>query len=208
MGPQVALPRRRFNVHPIQRKYFSLFLAPLLFFTSFLILFTILVPSDVIIQGTTADPGQAQIVGRISALLDLRIWLALLVSMIASGLLSYVVTNKFAGPLYRIEQMLRRGKDGDLPLAVRVRSDDELQELVELLDGTFKKFASALTAIHEQQHLAITELTAVQRKVKAELDGEVGERLERVDRHLREVENILANFKVPMPQVPTPEPRD
>lgn len=207
MGPQVALPRRRFNVHPIQRKYFSLFLAPLLFFTSFLILFTILVPSDVIIQGTTADPGEAQIVGRISALLDLRIWLALLVSMIASGLLSYVVTNKFAGPLYRIEQMLRRGKDGDLPLSVRVRSDDELQELVELLDATFKKFASALTAIHEQQHLAVTELTAAQGKREAGLDGEVGERLERVNRHLREVENILANFKVPMPEVPAPEPR-
>lgn len=208
MESHVPFPRRRFNVHPIQRKYFSLFLTPLLFFAFFLILFSILVPPDVILQGLTADPGRAQSMGRISAVLDLRIWLALLISMIASGLLSYVVTNKFAGPLYRIEQTLRKGKDGDLPLAVRVRNDDELQELVELLDDTFKRFASALTAIHEQQDLAIKELTAVQGKVNAGSNGEIGEQLERVGRHLRELENILANFKIPMPQAPKPEPRD
>jgi hypothetical protein len=116
------------------------------------------------------------------------------------------VTNKFAGPLYRIEQTLRKTKEGDLPLSVRIRSGDELQELVELLDGTFKRFASALIAINEQQTLATKELTAVAGKVKPGSDGEITQALAGIGSNLREVESILANFKLPTGQAPNPEP--
>lgn len=193
MGKQGPPRRRQYSVHPIQRTYFSLFLSPLLFFAFFLILLAFL-PLGTVPQGPVA------------VLRDFRVWLAILISMIASGLLSYFVTNKFAGPVYRMEQTLRRFREGDFPASVRVRTDDELQELVSLLDGTFKKFGSALTAIHEHQAFALQELTAVQRKVKSGANGDVLAGLEAIGRSLREVENILANFKVPTPEAPKPEP--
>lgn len=186
MGQPVRFSRRKFNIHPIQRTYFSLFLAPLLFFAFFLILLA-LIPFG------SAHQGPAY------ALRDFRVWLALLFSMIASGLLSYFITNKFAGPLYRVEQALRRFKEGDLPRSVRIRTGDDLQELVDLFDGTFKRFATTLTAINEQQVLATTELTAVQGKVKAGSNGDVLTGLEQIGRNLQEIENILANFKLPTP---------
>jgi methyl-accepting chemotaxis protein len=193
MGQQGPPRRRKYSVHPIQRTYFSLFLAPLLFFAFFLILLVVL-PLGTVPQGS------------IAVLRDFRVWLAVLISMIASGLLSYFITNKFAGPVYRIEQTLRRFREGDFPISVRVRTDDDLQELVQLLDGAFKKFGSALMAIHEQQALAAQELSAVQRKVKSGANGDVLAGLEEIGRNLREVENILANFKVP--EAPHSEPSE
>jgi methyl-accepting chemotaxis protein len=193
MGQQGPPRRRKYSVHPIQRTYFSLFLAPLLFFAFFLILLVVL-PLGTVPQGS------------IAVLRDFRVWLAVLISMIASGLLSYFITNKFAGPVYRIEQTLRRFREGDFPTSVRVRTDDDLQELVQLLDGAFKKFGSALMAIHEQQALAAQELSAVQRKVKSGANGDVLAGLEEIGRNLREVENILANFKVP--EAPHSEPSE
>lgn len=187
-----VVKRRRYNIHPIQRRYFSLFLAPLLFFAFFLILLA-LTPFSV-----TSEKG-------IAVLRDFRVWLAILISMTASGLLSYFVTNKFAGPVYRIEQTLRRFTEGDFPAAVRVRTDDELQELAQLLDGTFKKFGAALRAINERNDLAVKALAAVQDKVKAESHGDVLEGLDEIGKNLREVESVLANFKLPAPQDPRPE---
>jgi methyl-accepting chemotaxis protein len=195
MGHQVPLRRRRYNIHPIQRTYFSFFLVPMLFFAFFLILLAFL-------------PLRSASEGYVPILQDFRVWLAILISMIASGLVSYFVTNKFAGPVYRIEQTLRRFKEGDFPASVRVRTDDDLQELVQLLDGTFKRFASALLAINEQQALAVNELAAVQAKAKAGANGEVLAGLEEIGRNLKEVENILANFKVPVPQAPDPKPSE
>ena len=193
MGQQGPPRRRKYSVHPIQRTYFSLFLAPLLFFAFFLILLALL-PLGSVPEGS------------IAVLRDFRVWLAILISMIASGLLSYLITNKFAGPVYRIEHTLRRFEEGDFPTSVRVRTDDDLQELVRLLDGAFKKFGSALTAIHEQQALAVKALTAVRHKVKSGANGDVLAGLEEIGHNLREVESILANFKVP--EAPHPEPSE
>ncbi len=192
MGQQ-GFRRRRYNIHPIQRTYFSLFLAPLLFFAFFLILLTLI-------------PLRPASEGGFAILRDFRIWLAILISMIASGLLSYLVTNKFAGPVYRIEQTLRKFREGDVPASVQIRTDDDLQELVQLLDGTFKRFGSALTAIGEQHAVAVKELDTIRDKVKAGENGDVLAGLEGIGQTLREVENILASFRIPAPQAPNPEP--
>lgn len=194
MGQQTPR-RRRYNIHPIQRTYFSLFLTPLLFFAFFLILLAFI-------------PFRSVGKGGIFVLQDFRIWLAILISMIASGLLSYFVTNKFAGPVYRIEQALRKLKEGDFPASVRVRTDDDLQELAQLLDAAFKSFGAAFMAISEQHAVAVKELDTVRDKVKAGENGDVLAGLEHIERTLREVGNILGNFRLPAPQAPNAELRD
>ncbi|MFQ5848321.1 MAG: hypothetical protein ACE5IQ_11715 [Candidatus Methylomirabilales bacterium] len=208
MGQHRPLPfwRRRFYVHPIQRKYFFLFLVPLIV-CAFLVIFLAFIPLHLGLRGPGSELEKAAILGQIYAL-SVTIWPAFLISMLACGILSFFITHKFAGPLYRIEQILRRGQGGDLPSSVRIRSDDDLQELVQLLDGTFKKFASTLIAIHEQHGLASKELSAVRGKVRAQSNGEMLEGLEGIGRNLKEVQNILANFKIPIPPSINPKPRE
>lgn len=208
MGLRVPLPRRRYNVHPIQQKYFFLSLIPLFVFAIVLILL-ILFPLNTSLMGPFPNPDNPPRLWNLHALMDVRIWFAVLISMLASCVLSYFVTNKFAGHLYRIEQILRRGKEGDLPLSLRVRRDDDLQEFVELLDSNFKRTTSALKAIQEQQALAVKELSTVQGKVKARADEEaILEGLEGIGRNLSKVENILGNFKLPAGQAPNAESRE
>lgn len=207
MGLRIPMTRRRFNVHPIQQKYFFLSLVPLFVFVMVLILL-ILFPLNMSLMGPSPNPDNPPTLWNIHALLDVRIWLAVLISMFASCLLSYFVTNKFAGHLYRIEQVLRRSKEGDLPSSVRIRRDDDLQEFAQLLDGNFQRTTSALTAIREQQTLALGELTTVQDKVKAgSTEATILEGLEGIGRNLREVDKILASFKLPTGHAPRSESR-
>ncbi|MFQ5881713.1 MAG: hypothetical protein ACE5I9_04485 [Candidatus Methylomirabilales bacterium] len=194
---RVSWWRRSFYVHPIQRKYFFLSLVPLIV-CAFLLIFLVFIPLNLALLGPAPDPEKAAILGQIYAL-AVRIWPAVLISMLVSGLLSFFVTHKFAGPLYRIEQVVRRIAEGDLPLSIRVRRHDDLQEFAALLDGAFGTITSALTAIREQEALAAKELTALQGNVKAGLKdaGGILQGLEVMGRRHREVENILANFRLP-----------
>lgn len=197
MAQHIPVRRRRLNVHPIQQKYFFLSLVPLFIFAFFLIVL-VLFPLNAAFMGLDQDLSNPPTLGTIYAMLDVRVWVALLISMFASCLLSYFVTNKFAGHLYRLEQILRRGKEGNLPIPVHVRRGDDLQEFAELLNANFKVTASALAEIHEQQALAAMELAVLQTQVKAGSNGEVVLKgLEGIDSHLKEVENILAHFKFP-----------
>lgn len=195
--------RRQFYVHPIQRKYFFLSLVPLVL-CAFLVIFLVFIPLNLGLRAAVPDAEKAAILKQIYAL-GLGIWPAFFISMLACGVLSFFITNKFAGPLYRIEQILRKTKDGDIPISVRIRQSDDLQEFVQLLDATFKTISSTLVAIKEQQALAAREITALQRKISPGSNAEILRALEGIGRNHREVESILANFKLPTLQPANPE---
>ena len=196
--------RRKFYVHPIQRKYFFLSLIPLVV-CGFLLVCLIFFPLPMALWGTSTDPEQAATLGPISAIGVVRIWLAIIISMIASGFLSYFATNKFAGPLYRIEEILRGVSEGNLPTTVRIRRGDDLQDFVGLFDSAFGKIASTLTAIKEQQASALKELAPLQGKVKAGSGGEILQDLEEIGRNLKVVDDILANLRSTF-HAPNPPP--
>lgn len=61
------------------------------------------------------------------------------VAILAGALLSLNLSHKFVGPLYRIELMLKEILDTDKPLEIRIRQDDELQFLTELLNRLIEK---------------------------------------------------------------------
>lgn len=204
MAQQLPIWKRKFNVHQIQRKYFYLSLVPLVV-CSFLLIFLVTIPLYSALRAQLPELQKAGSLAEIYGLGGFRIWVAIFTSMIVSGLLSYVVTNKFAGPLYRMEQILRGSKEGEFPVAVRIRRGDDLQEFAGLLDDTFKRFTSALGAITEQKALAAEKLSAIQGKIKAEGNGEILRGLEGIDRHLKEVETVLGNFKIASAQAPPPE---
>ncbi|MFQ5741823.1 MAG: hypothetical protein ACE5JX_22735 [Acidobacteriota bacterium] len=189
--------RRKFYVHAIQRKYFFLSMMPLVY-CAFLLIILAFAPESLALQGpAAADAGRVSILGQSYPLGGVRIWLAVIISMLACSLHSFFVTHKFAGPLYRFEQVLQKVKEGDFPVSVRIRQGDDLQEFAGHLDSALRTIASALNGIKEQQALAVQEVGALQGKVTGEANGEVLRGLEGIGRNLKEVEIILANFKLP-----------
>ncbi|MFQ5656188.1 MAG: hypothetical protein ACE5G5_01450 [Candidatus Methylomirabilales bacterium] len=196
--PYLPFWRRRFYVHPIQRKYFLLTLWPLAF-CAFLVILSVFAPLNLALHGSSNAIERMAILQQIYAL-GTRIWPAFIISMAACGIHSFFVTNRFAGPIYRIEQILKRVEDGDLPVAVRIRRGDDLQDFAGNLDSAFRTISSTLTAIKEQQAQAAKEIAALHEKAKAGLNGEVVKGLEMIGRNQRELETILANLKTPKPQ--------
>jgi hypothetical protein len=186
--------RRRFYVHPIQRKYFFLSLVPLIV-CSILMVLLLFLPIRLAVRGLVFPPADAANLAELYPL-AVRVWPSVLLSIFASGLLSVFVTHKLAGPLFRIEQVLRGVAEGNLPLAVRIRRDDDLQEFARLLNGAFGKITSALTEIHKLQARAVHELTALPGKIRAGLGdtGEILRDLEGINRYQREVERILVRL--------------
>jgi len=190
--------RRRFYVHPIQRKYFFLSLVPLVFCALLLILLLFL-PLDLALREPAPDAQKAAAAGQMYSL-AVRIWPAVFISMLVSCLLSFFVTNKFAGPLSRIEQILQQIAEGDLPPPIRVRRRDDLTGFAGLLDRAFGTITSALMAIKQREALAAKELAALQERLREGMDDveKILQCLEGISRHHREVENTLANFRLPI----------
>ncbi|MEE9172315.1 MAG: hypothetical protein V3U41_05345 [candidate division NC10 bacterium] len=203
MVQHIPFWRRQFYVHSIQRKYFHLALVPLIF-CAFLLILLVFGPLILAVNGPTPNLEKAAILGQIYGMGGLRIWLAVFGSMLAACLLSFFATHKFAGPLYRIEQILRRVENGDLPPSVRIREGDDIQEFARVLDSAFKTIALALTALKEQQAAAVQQLALLQGKAKTGVNGDILSGLEGISHNHREMENILANFKVPTMVPPNP----
>ncbi|MFQ5801765.1 MAG: hypothetical protein ACE5JQ_02575 [Candidatus Methylomirabilales bacterium] len=201
-----AFWRRKFYVHPIQRKYFFLSLVPLVV-CGFLLVFLVLFPLHLTLWGTATDPEKAAILAQIQNL-SVPIMLALLIAMLVSSIMSFFVTHRLGGPLYRIEQILHEVEAGRLPTSVRIRRDDDLQDFAGLFDRAFRTISSAMTAVTEHQAHAAKELAELHSKVKAELDGEVLQGLEEVSRSHKEVQHILENFKLPSLQAPKQKPTE
>ena len=194
MTPHIPLWKRTFYVHPIQRKYCFLSLIPLIV-CAFLLVLLVFVPENLTLRGAIFDAEQAATLAQLHAL-GARVWPAVLISMLVSSLLSFLVTNKFAGPLWRIERVMRRVAEGEIPPSFRVRRADDLQEFAALLDEAFGTIAAALAAIREQEARASQALAAIREKVNVQLTDaqEVLQGLEVIAESQTEVDQVLAKF--------------
>ena len=61
--------------------------------------------------------------------------------------MTMVISNRLAGPLYRLEQDLAQVAQGDLTLNIRVRQKDEFQILARILNDLTGDWRSDMTAI-------------------------------------------------------------
>jgi len=140
--------RRRFFVHSIQRKYFFLSLVPLII-CSFLIIFFLFIPLDLLLFSSGSPEGR-EIIARQLRAVGIRVWPAIFLAMLLSGLLSFFVTHRFAGPLYRFQQVAERIAAGDLPIRVKLRKGDDLPELEDAMNRALTVLDEI---IHEAQRL-------------------------------------------------------
>lgn len=81
----------------------------------------------------------------------------LLTALVVTGFVAFVaatrlllLSHKIAGPLYRLEKTAEAVGSGKLNFNVRLRSDDELQELARTMDGMVRELRTRALVIKDQ----------------------------------------------------------
>jgi len=74
---------------------------------------------------------------------------ASLTSIVAGLLLALFLSQKIAGPVFRIEQDLLRMRTGDLAEGINIRSTDILRELAQSVNMTVHNFRNMLNDVKE-----------------------------------------------------------
>ena len=92
--------------------------------------------------------------GRQLLVLHERVWFALPVIIVLCLLHSVLMSHRIAGPLYRIQRILRSQADGDLTMKVQVRRSDYLQSEAAMLTEMISRTAERVGAIRESYRLA------------------------------------------------------
>jgi len=190
--------KRKFQVHPIQQKYFAFSLLPLVV-CSLLLVLMLFIPLKLALLRLDYGPEKSAILNNIYPMI-FRIWPVTIVSMLAYAVLFYFVTHKLIGPLPRLEEIFRKIAEGDLiHRSIQVRPKDDLREFVGFMDGAFGTLISALTAIRNQEGLTVRELSALQEKLRGGLNdaGQILQTIEGTIGHQKEMEKVLAYFKFP-----------
>ena len=126
------MARRKFYVHPIQKKY-AIFVSTLLVLYTF-ILATALFFSPILDRGVVSDAqGKWPGPNRFMMFLD-HLWPALVICIPIFVVISIFTTHRFAGPIHRVKLMLGRIGQGDLSQRLRFRSGDEFHDLADLFN--------------------------------------------------------------------------
>ena len=186
------MARRRFYVHPIQKKY-AIFIAAILVVYTF-ILATALFFSPAFETGAVFDlEGRWPAQNRFLLFLD-QLWPALLISIPLFAVISILTTHRFAGPIHRLKLFLGQIGQGDLSPRLQFRSGDEFKELADLVNK-----------ILDQQRGLIMQMNQGQKELREALDrvasqgpvpSVLRESLEQVDRASQKMQKTLDQYNL------------
>jgi len=135
--------RQRRRIHIVRMKFQRDFI---LKFCSIIIISALIIAGIIYVlslSSTTAAFENSRLVLKSTSdfMLPLLI-LSCLVAIIAMGTLTIiftlVISHRIAGPLYRLEKDIDAVKNGNLDIEIRVRKDDEFQDLAKSLNQMIK----------------------------------------------------------------------
>jgi methyl-accepting chemotaxis protein len=187
--------RKRFYIHSIQRKYAFLTFLLLASYT-FVLAMALFIPPILKLTGGSSLDEQAAAATQFIALSD-RLWPAILISVPIFMVLSIGITNRFAGPVYRLEQSLKQIAEGDLGMQVRFRSGDDLQELAGLVNQIIHRQSEVLQTV-QSVHQSLLE-TMAQIRSKTVAPEQLNPMLEQIQIRIEQVESLLRQFKLGRP---------
>lgn len=190
--PRPRFWQRAYYVHPVQRKYLTLSLVPLIICSAAIILLALL-PLNLLLLGSGSDVERAVAAGCLSTV-GRRIWPAVFLSMLLVAGLSVFASHTIGGPLRRLERIGQRLAAGEFPAGVRVRAGDDLHEIAGSLDVALRSVWDAICRAREAGREARGELEALQRAIGQGAAAAEG-RLEGVQLRLDAVEEALGSFR-------------
>ena len=183
------MARRSIYIHKIQKKYALLTINLLLGYTLILALVAFIPPAIILWDSNTMLPLRQMAAEEFIVLAD-RLWPAVLISFPVFVLLSFFFTHRFAGPVYRLKQMMDLIGQGDLSTRLQFRTKDDFQELAE-----------ALNQMVEYHHESVTRLNGAQARLddivkRARGEGKSPRIVQDAEAVSREMRSILDQFKL------------
>lgn len=190
--------RRRFFIHPIQKRY-AFLTAILLIAYTFLIVLTLFIPPAVTLISGSPIEKKAQAAMQY-IILGERLWPAIAISISVLAVISVYITHKLAGPIYRFEKTAKDVIGGDLSVRIRLRKGDDLKELANLLNQLLGNIDKSLMNIRRMEGDMGADLPGILKDLSG-LEGlnsrqELIERMEMVIERNKEVRDILDRFKL------------
>jgi methyl-accepting chemotaxis protein len=76
-------------------------------------------------------------------------WILILSGGILAAVAALFLTHRFAGPIYKLEQSVRKMSEGNLDFDVMLRKTDEGKELAAALDGFKEDLAARIGSMRE-----------------------------------------------------------
>lgn len=105
------------------------------------------IPLDVLLYSSASATVEQTVAQDLQAL-GIRIWPAIFVAMVVSAFLSVFITvfftHRFAGPLYRFQQVVDRMATGDLSTRFKLRKGDDLVEMETALNRAIETLAETV----------------------------------------------------------------
>lgn len=188
--------RRRFYVHPIQKRYAFLTAILLAAYTFMIVLFLLLPPAMKLISGQSLEEKAQAAMQYI--ILGERIWPAIAISISILAIISVYITHKLAGPIYRFEKTAKDVINGDLSVRIRLRKKDDLKDLANLFNQLLGNIDRSLKNIKKKETEIRADLPLIIKRLDStpNVSQELHEKLQTIIEKNREVTDILERFKL------------
>jgi nitrogen fixation/metabolism regulation signal transduction histidine kinase len=175
--------RHRRRIHMVKMKFqrdFILKFCAIIIFSALIIAGIVYVLSAA--SATTVFENSRLVIKSTADFLLPLLLLSSLVAIIATGTLTIIFTliisHRIAGPLYRLEKDITEVNNGNLNMEIRVRKDDELQDLAKSLNQMLKIIHNTVSVIGKEIiDIPVTSLSGKDQQ------------------HLENAKNILKKFK-------------
>jgi methyl-accepting chemotaxis protein len=192
--------KRRFYVHAIQKTY-AIYLGAYLFAYSFLVFgLAFFVPQLIRALKLYLPLPIEQRALAASEFLAFAETMgpAVVALIIGSALFSIYLTHRLAGPLYRFERHAADLAQGNLSLRIRLRYNDELQELARMINETVEKLDGTLGEIRDREASRQASLKRVLEKLKGvgSPDHQALQQLELTLKEGEHISDLLKRFKL------------
>lgn len=100
----------------------------------------------------------------------------ILVLLVIAVVVSFIVSHKFAGPIYKLEKSMDKVKKGNLTYKMYLREGDEFTQLAELFNELVYEFRESV----ELDRRLAAEIKSELEKIEPSLDKETKEKVEAI----------------------------
>ncbi|MEA3507146.1 MAG: HAMP domain-containing protein [Elusimicrobiota bacterium] len=100
----------------------------------------------------------------------------ILVLMVIAVVISFIVSHKFAGPVFKLEKSMDKVKKGDLTHKMYLREGDEFTRLAEIFNGLVSEFRESV----ELDRRLAADIKSELEEIEPSLDAETKEKVEAI----------------------------
>ena len=144
--------RKRLFIDELQVRLLSINVA---YFAAILLIFAVALFAPLVIQlvGSTEGPEwEQQLVAAQFLYLSNTIWLPLVLTFVALGAHSVLISHRIAGPLYRLRSLLRSVAEGNFVARAALRDKDYLKTDAKVVNDMIEKLSALIEDVDERAY--------------------------------------------------------